>query len=110
MHNTASTATPWNAYQPGQTESVEALIRRAHKALDAAGIAVSPSKVSRRVRACVRKYNIESAERMIANYAAITSGRGSFDAYCLTYRDDVGETAIRNLDAANWVERLAATR
>lgn len=100
----------WQHEQPGQTESVEALIRHAHIALEAAGIVVSPSKVSRRIRARVSQHGHESAERMIASYAAINNERGSFDAYCLTYRDDVGETAARNLDAANWTERLAASR
>jgi len=100
MSDTMSNNAYWNHEQPGQTESVEALIRRAHTVLAEAGVTVSPSKVSRRVRACVRKYSIDSAERMIANYAAITSERGSFDAYCLTYADPTGESAVRNLVAS----------
>ena len=101
MSSRTENPTRWLHEQPGQTESVEALIRRAHTALNLAGISVSPSKVSRRIRACVRKYSIESAERMIASYAALTSERGSFEAYCLTYADTTGETAIRNVTAAS---------
>lgn len=97
------TATPaaWNHSQVAQTESVDQLIRRAHAALEAAGVLVSPSKVSRRIRARVTRDGHESAERMIASYAAISGERGSFDAYCLTYTDITGETATRNLMAAS---------
>jgi hypothetical protein len=91
----------WNHEQPGQTESVEALIRHAHIALAAAGVTISPSKVSRRIRARVNQHGQESAERMIASYAAIASERGSFDAYCLTYADPTGEIALRNVMAAS---------
>jgi hypothetical protein len=97
----ASAHARWNHEQPGQTESVEALIRHAHIALETAGVVLSPSKVSRRIRARVTQHGQESAERMIASYAAITSERGSFDAYCLTYADPTGETAARNVMAAS---------
>jgi hypothetical protein len=99
----------WQHEHRGQTESVEALIRHAHIALEAAGVSVSPSKVSRRVRAQVSKRGLESAEAMIASYAA-SSNYGSFDAYCLTYRDPVGEQVAHDLDAANWTERSVASR
>jgi hypothetical protein len=110
MTSAESAEATWNHEQAGQTESVEALIRSAHIALESAGLTISPSKVSRRIRARVLKDGLGSAERMIASYAGITTERGSFDAYCLTYRDPVGETAARNLDAANWTERMAASR
>lgn len=97
---TAAPAT-WNDSQVGQTESVDQLIRRAHVALEAAGVLVSPSKVSRRIRARVARDGHDAAERMIAGYAAISGERGSFDAYCLTYIDSTGETAVRNLMAAS---------
>jgi len=110
MFDPQAPSTHWQHDQSGQTESVEALIRHAHVALEAAGIVISPSKVSRRIRARVSQHGRDSAERMIASYAAITTERGSFDAYCLTYKDPVGEAAARNLDVENWTERMAASR
>lgn len=87
--------------ESGQAESVETLIRRAHKTFEAAGLAASPSKVSTRVRAQIRKRGIESAARMIESYATLSTERGSFEAYCLTYADPVGELATHNVMAAS---------
>ena len=101
LFDTTAPHAPSQHKEAGQTETVESLIRRAHTALEAAGLRVSPSKVSARIRAQVRKRGIESAERMIASYSARSSGHGSFDAFCLTYADPTGETAVRNLMAAS---------
>jgi hypothetical protein len=101
MHEATAPQARWQHEQSGQTESVETLIRRAHSALEAAGLTISPSKVSRRIRARVSNRGFESAERMIASYASITNERGSFDAYCLTYADPVGEGAIYNVMVAS---------
>jgi hypothetical protein len=101
MSDARTPTSRWQHEQTGRTETVEALIRHAHIALEAAGVSVSPSKVSRRVRAQVAKRGLESAERMIASYAASENGYGSFDAFCLTYADPTGETAVRNLMGAS---------
>jgi hypothetical protein len=75
---------PWQHEQAGQIESVETLVRRTHSALAAAGIMMSPAKVSRRIRARVQEY-----------------GRQDFEAWFLDYADPTGETAIRNIMAAS---------
>jgi hypothetical protein len=101
MSDSQTTPARWQHEQPGQTESVETLIRHAHIALAAAGLSISPSKVSRSVRTRVKRNGQASAERMIATYAAISGERGSFDAFCLTYADPTGEAAMRNVMAAS---------
>ena len=91
--------TRWNYEQPGQTETVEALIRRAHRELDLTGRKMSPSKVSRLIRQRVRMTGNESATRMVTAYLASASAHVAFDAFCLTYSDPTGEAAIRNVAA-----------
>lgn len=101
-------ATPatWQHKQVGQTESVEAIIRRAHDALALSGGSMSPSKVSRIVRQRARDYGIDSAGQMVSRYMASASATQRFDDFCLTYTDITGETAAANVDR----ERRAATR
>jgi hypothetical protein len=84
----------WIHEQPGQTETVEELIRRAHRELDLTGLKMSPSKVSRLIRQRVRLSGNESACRMVSAYLASTSAHAAF---CLTYTDPTGETAVRNV-------------
>jgi hypothetical protein len=95
--DTAPTAAAWNHSQTDSTITVDQLIKDAHTALEAAGIAVSHSKVSRRIRAKVDRAGISTATRMIRAYIGQTQDRGSFDAYCLTYADPTGEAAVANL-------------
>jgi hypothetical protein len=87
----------WNHEQPGQTETVEELIRRAHRELDLTGQKMSASKVTRLIRQRVRLSGNESAYRMVSAYLASTSAHAAFDAFCLTYTDPTGETAVRNV-------------
>jgi hypothetical protein len=79
----AATAAPIHS-RAGQTDSVEALIRRAHAALNAAGLRLSSAKVSY----AARRY---LAER----------GTHDFEAWFLTYADPTGETAVRKIMAAS---------
>ncbi|TFB92881.1 hypothetical protein E3O48_13505 [Cryobacterium sp. HLT2-28] len=73
--------------QAGQTESVEALIRRAATIVTDNALRLSPSKVSRLVRAHVRRSgSVQVAARML-------------EAYVLSYSDVTGETAVRNVMA-----------
>jgi hypothetical protein len=94
-----ATRTRWNHEQPGQTETVEALIRRAHRELDLTGRKMSPSKVSRLIRQRVSIAGNASASRMVAAYLASASAHAAFDAFCLSYSDPTGETAVRNVMA-----------
>ena len=87
----------WNDSQARPTARVDQLIKDAHAALEAAGVVVSPSKVSRRIRNRVDRSGIDSASGMIRDYIGHTRERGSFDAFCLTYADPTGETAVANL-------------
>lgn len=48
-----------------QTETVDALIRRAHENLTRSGVTVSPSKVSRVIRRHVRAIGVPSTSRII---------------------------------------------
>jgi len=85
----ASTASPAHCYhdQAGKTETVEQLIRRAVARFHSEDLTVSPSKVSRMVRAEVRRTgSVATAARMV-------------EAYVLSYADPTGETAIRNVMA-----------
>lgn len=74
----------WQHEQTELTESVEALFRRARAVLPAD---YSHSKISRLVRGYQRQRE--------------ATGRSGLEAYCLTYADPTGETAIRNIEAAN---------
>jgi hypothetical protein len=95
----ASIQTRWNHEQPGQTETVEALIRRAHRELDLTGRTMSASKVSRLIRQRVRIAGNPSASRMVDAYLASPSAHTRFEDFCLTYSDPTGETAVRNVMA-----------
>lgn len=75
----------WQHEQAGKTETVEDLWRRAIAIFEANRIVVSPSKLSRIIRAHVR-HSGDSA----------TAAR-QLEAYCLSYADPVGETAIANV-------------
>lgn len=78
---------PWQHEQAGKTETVEDLMRRAVVILEANRLVVSPSKLSRVIRAHVRHSgDIETAARHL-------------EAYCLSYADPTGETAVRNIMA-----------
>lgn len=84
MFESAALQAPWQHEQARQTESVEALVRRAHSAIATAGISISPAKVSRLIRARLREF-----------------GQQDFEAWFLDYADPTGETAIRNVMAAS---------
>ena len=85
MNAASLTPAPWIHEQAGQTETVEALIRRAATVVSSNALALSPSKVSRIVRAHVqRSGSLQSAARML-------------EAYVLSYSDPTGETAVRNV-------------
>jgi hypothetical protein len=86
MSNAPAISTSWQHPQVGKTETVEQLIRRAHNAQAASAEKLSASKISRIIRKYVAAHGIESAAAMV-------------DAYCLTYADPVGETAVRNVMA-----------
>jgi hypothetical protein len=76
----------WQHSQAGKTETVEQMIRRAHEAQAASEEKLSASKISRIIRKYVAAHGIESALVMV-------------DAYCLTYADPTGETAVHNIMA-----------
>ena len=84
---------------PGQTESVEQLIRRAHRELDLTGRTMSASKVTRLIRQRVRIAGNPSASRMVDAYLASPSAHAQFEDFCLTYSDPTGETAVWNVMA-----------
>ena len=87
MRSTLTAPARWLHEQPGQTETVESLIRRAAATFDRAGVKVSPSKLSRVIRAHVRASgNLEVAA-------------ANLEAYCLSYADPTGETAVRHIMA-----------
>lgn len=87
----------WNDSQPEQVTTVDQLIKESHAALEAVGVTISPSKVARRVRSRVDRGGLDSAASMIRAYIGHTRERGSFDAFCLTYADPTGETAVAHL-------------
>lgn len=82
------TPAPWIHEQAGQIATVEQLIRRTTAALEGHNVSMSPSKVSRLIRAHVRR---SSSLQVAAR---------NLEAYCLTFADPTGETAIRNVMAA----------
>lgn len=85
MSSTITAPAPWIHEQAGQTETVEALVRRAAVTFDRDGIKVSPSKLSRIIRAHIR----ESGSLKVA--------AANLETYCLSYADPTGETALRNV-------------
>ena len=85
MSNAVKTSTSWPHTQDGRTETVEQLIRRAHNAQTVSAEKLSASKISRLVRGYLGTHGLKSTVAMI-------------DAYCLTYADPTGETAVRNID------------
>ena len=87
MRSTITAPAPWIHEQAGQTETVEALIRRAAATFDRDGIKVSPSKLSRIIRAHVRESG------------TVEAAAASLEVYCLSYADPTGETAISNIMA-----------
>jgi len=66
-----------------QTATVEALTRRAHYNLEQAGVAASPSKVSRIIRRYLRDLRDGLAP--------------DFDAYFMPHADPTGEAAIASV-------------
>lgn len=86
MSSATPTPATWQYEQVGKTETVEQLIRRAHNAQATSTEKLSASKISRVIRRYVETDGIESTAAMV-------------DAYCLTYADPTGETAIRNVMA-----------
>jgi len=99
MLEATETQTRWNHEQPGHPETVEQLIRRAHRDLDLTGRKMSASKVSRIIRQRVRIAGDASASRMVSAYLASAAAHDRFDDFCLTYSDPTGETAVRNVMA-----------
>lgn len=91
----------WNHEQVASTETVESLIRHAHTQLEAAGATVSPSKVSRLVRAYVVRHGVDSGRRMVNRFIDSAASDYEFGAWCLSYADPTGDTAVRNLMAGN---------
>lgn len=89
MNASGITPAPWIHEQVGQTETVEALIRRAATVVADNAMTLSPSKVSRLVRAHVqRSGSVQIAARML-------------EGYVLSYADPTGETAVRNVMRGN---------
>ena len=87
MTSAAPTQARWLHEQPGQTETVEQLIRRAVAYLTEARMTFSSSKVSRLVRSHIRSGgNVQGAAQAV-------------EAYFLTHSDPTGETAVRNVMA-----------
>ena len=85
LSEVTATRTRWNHEQPGQTETVEALIRRAATIVADNAMTLSPSKLSRLVRAHIqRSGSVQIAARML-------------ESYVLSYADPTGETAVRNV-------------
>jgi hypothetical protein len=85
LNGATLTPAPWIHEQAGQTETVEALIRRAATIVADNALSLSPSKLSRLVRAHVqRSGSLQIAARML-------------EGYVLSYSDPTGETAVRNV-------------
>lgn len=85
MNAAGITPAPWIHEQVGQTESVEALIRRGATIVTDNALPLSPSKVSRLVRAHVqRSVSLQIAARTL-------------EAYFMPHADPTGETAVRNV-------------
>ena len=97
--NTATTPSTWNHEQAAQTETVESLIRHTHTQLAAARAVISPSKVSRLVRAYVARHGVASGRRMVARYVESAASDYEFGVWCLSYADPTGDTAVRNIMA-----------
>lgn len=85
--NTLTAPTSRQHEQAGKTETVEVLMRRAVAMLEANRVNVSPSKLSRLIRAHVH------------NCGDIHTAARRLEAYCLSYSDLTGETAVRNIMA-----------
>lgn len=78
----------WQQEQQGKAETVEDLMRRAFETFDQYGVNISPSKLSRVIRAHIRTSgNLHQAG-------------SSLDTFCLSYADPTGETAVRHIMAA----------
>jgi hypothetical protein len=88
-------ATPaaWN-HEVSQTPTVEQLIRHAMTVVDGHSLPITPAKVSRLVRAQIRKLG------------GVRAAAVDIDAYFLNYTDITGETAAANVDH----QRQAANR
>ena len=89
-----------------EAPSVETLIRHAHDALAAANVPVSPAKVSRLCRQYVRTvapHGIAFTSWFVSQVAAYGAARETLTADLykrISYRDETGETAARNVDKA----------
>ena len=89
-----------------EAPSVETLIRHAHDALAAAHVSVSPAKVSRLCRQYVRTvapHGIAFTSWFVSQVAAHGAARETLTADLyrrISYRDETGETAARNVDKA----------
>ena len=89
----------WNREQAAPTETVESLIRHAHEQLSAAQAVISPSKVSRLVRAYVARNGLASGRRMVNRFMDSAAADYEFGSWCLSYADPTGDTAVRNVMA-----------
>ena len=89
-----------------EAPDVEALVRHAHDALRAAHVAVSPAKVSRLCRQYARTvapHGVSFSSWFVSQVAAHGAARETLGAELykrISYRDDTGEQAARNVDAA----------
>ena len=91
----------WNYEQAAPTETVESLIRHTHAQLAAAHAVVSPSRVSRLVRAYVARHGVASGRRMVNRFVDSAASDYEFGSWCLSYEDPTGDTAVRNIMAGN---------
>ena len=97
--NAASIPGTWNHEKEAPTETVESLIRHTHAQLAAAQAVVSPSKVSRLVRAYVARHGVASGRRMVNRFVDSAASDYEFGTWCLSYSDPTGEAAVRNVMA-----------
>jgi len=97
--NATTISGTWNHEQAVPTETVESLIRHTHAQLAAAQTVISPSKVSRLVRAYVARHGLASGRRMVAMYVDSAATDYEFGAWCLSYADPTGDAAVRNIMA-----------
>ena len=88
MNATTTTPATWN-HEAGPTETVEQLIRRAMSIVTAHDVPVTPAKVSRLVRAHIRKSG------------SLRAAAETLEAYFMPHSDPTGETAIRNVMRGN---------
>jgi hypothetical protein len=86
VSNVIAPPASWQHEQVGETETVEQLIRRAQNVVGGTAPSMSMSKMSRLIRKRIATRGAASARAMV-------------DAYCLSYADPTGETAVRNMMA-----------